>query len=154
MAKAEDQAAFLKKQAHGARVIKVGLVLLCIGSVLLFLDAAFELLVFIASPIQNAVKWNSVPAMIQYCAMPVAIVFLILSGIGGFSYARGKGPFISFVSLMAVILLISLTADLVLSIVSLVQTANWGQFGIDLLSLQLSGLFYFAGWVLAKDDFN
>jgi hypothetical protein len=153
MAKVEDQAAFLKKQAHAARVTKVGLVFLCIGSVLLFLDALFELIVFIASPFQNAVKWNSVPDMIQYCLAPVMIVFMVLSGIGGFSYAKGKGPFISFVSLMAVILLVVLTADLILSIISLVQDGNWTTFGLSLISLQFSGLFYFIGWVLAKDDF-
>jgi hypothetical protein len=81
------------------------------------------------------------------------IVFMVLSGIGGFSYAKGKGPFISFVSLMAVILLVVLTADLILSIISLVQDGNWTTFGLSLISLQFSGLFYFIGWVLAKDDF-
>lgn len=152
--KVQDQAAFEKRQAHAGRIIKLGLVFLCIGSVLLLLDATAQLIETIVYPFTGEVKWNDFVSVFQYVMKPFLFFVLTFAAIGGFSYAKGKGPFISFVSLMAIVMFVIFFVDLALSIVTLTQDHDWANFFLGLLSLQLDTGFYAIGWALAKDDFN
>lgn len=150
----ENQAAFLKRQEKAKHHIKVGSVLLIIGSILFFIDAAFELAEMIYGPLLNQVNWNQFSDTFQYFTRLFIIPFMILSGIGGISYVKKKGPFISFVALMAIIVAFLFVMDLIQSIITLINNKNWLLFSIELVSVQFDGGLYFLGWFLSKDDFE
>jgi len=150
----ENQVAFLKKQEKAKHQIKVGSVLLVIGSILFFIDAVFELSEMIYSPILNLVNWADFSDSFQYFSRIFIIPFMVLSGIGGISYVKRKGPFISFVALMAIIVAAIFIVDLLQSIISLYHDGDWLMFSLELISVQFDGGLYFLGWFFSKDDFE
>lgn len=150
----EDQAAFVKKQQKEQKHIRVGLVLIKIGSILFFIDSVFLILALIINPILGNIDWSNFVSVFNYVMYFFIIPFIILSAIGGLSYVKNKGPFISLVALMAIITILIFIGDFVVSLILLIQNGNWWQFLVSLLSVQLDGLIYFIGWLLSKDDFN
>ena len=143
--------------------IRVGRVLMAIGSVLFFVSAIIDILLFSVAfvPADPGVDWSDVGVVLQLVAMPFLAVFFILAGIGGLCFITDKGGRLRcFASLAAIVMLVVFIIDTVLSIRSLVrgivmpvngQTNPWISFLIDLFDIQLSGGIYILGWFLVKD---
>ena len=151
--------------------IRIGQALMIIGCILFFFNALGNALDFILAVSYKAFAdvpqvgeelvrtydaiWSDPIAVIKYVSIPFIIVFLIVAGIGGISWVRDKGPFISIAPLMAIISLVLIVCNLYLDIRRLVMNGwNWTQFFIDILDIQLTCGIYFIGWMIAKNQID
>lgn len=151
----QEMEAFKKRQARSNTKIKVGLVLLEIGSIFFFLNSIFEIVVAVFYPILGMVDWTSPVEIFDYILSYIVLVMLVISGIGGISYAKGKGPFISVVSFMALIVMVLIIVDTISAIIKVsMGNHDWGAFFSDMLSVQFDGTIYLIGWLMSKDDFD
>ena len=156
---------------NAPRGVKVGRVLMIIGSVLFFIMAIGNIVAFILSLVNghnDGHPLSDVGTAMQTYALPLISAFFILTGIGGLLFVfDAKNRFCSFATLGAVIMLVVIIVDTVLSIRTLVRDlaginldANgekvgalyaWISFIIGLLDIQLSGGIYVIGWFKCKD---
>ena len=149
--------------------IRVGRALMMIGCILFFINAAAQLFVFILMLVgkfvpgdafvevkkEFDVMWADPISAIKYLLSPFIAIFLIVSGIGGISWLRDKGPFISAAPLMAMICLALMVINFFTDVRALVTSNwNWVQFIFNILDIQLTGGIYFIGWALAKNQID
>lgn len=154
------------KLAKAENKAKVGKIIMLVGCILLFFNAFFSLLDFTCSILYffappgefkdfldfgYSEVWSDPLSIMEYIAKPFISAFYIFAGIGGISWIRDKGPFMSFASRMAVIALFLIIINLFLDIRNLVMSNwNWGNFFLSFIDLQLTCGIYFVGWFLAK----
>lgn len=150
--------------------IHVGRVLMFIGCVLFFVNAFFNLLDFMIAVFSPAIAqiselteimeetylaaWADPIGAIRFIFTPFMIAFLVISGIGGISWLRDKGPFISVAPLMAMISLVLILGNFFIDMRRLLMSGNWFQFIVDLLDIQLTCGIYFIGWLIAKNQLD
>ena len=159
----------IKAKPKLPRKIAVGRGLMMTGCVLFFINAFFSTAVFLGAALYKLYPefilesigpefdalWSDPVSAIKICLNPVIAIFLIFAGIGGISWIRDKGPFISAAPLMAMISLILIIANLFVDVRALVMSNwNWGQFVLNLIDLQLTCGIYFIGWAMAKNQID
>ncbi len=145
-----------------AASIKFGRVLIIIGSISFFIEAIFILTVWIISMValvtegpdsELALSWETPLDYVSNIGNIPICIFMIFAGIGGIAYVKDKGPFVSFCPLAAIIGMVVLVFDLILSILSLIQSKG-ATFGVTLFDLLTTWLWlgiYSFGWMLAKN---
>jgi len=146
-----------------------GRVWMTFGCILLFFNAFGNLAVFVFAVVfallpeqeglletlrQGVVNaWGDPMTVSHYIFAPFIAVFLLLSGIGGLSWIRKKGPLMSFAPMMAMISLVLIVVNLFLDLRELIRSNwDWLYFILNLIDLQLTCGIYFFGWLAAKGD--
>lgn len=140
-----------------------------IGCILFFINALFLVATFLLAalykfypalileavgPLLDAL-WSDPISAIKICMNPVIAIFLVFAGIGGISWLRDKGPFISAAPLMAMISLILIIVNLFIDVRALVMSNwDWLQFLGNLLDLQFTCGIFFIGWAMAKNQID
>lgn len=147
--------------------IRAGRVILRIASILFFLDAfgnVFEFGCFTATIFypeflegEYAVNWDNAYDVVSYFALLPVAVFLVFAAIGGISYIKDKGPFMSWVSLAAILSAVLFMVQMLIILGSAI-TNNFDYNLNDPLqwfnlffNTSLDGTLYFLGWMLAKN---
>lgn len=139
--------------------VKVGRILLVIGSILMMVDGLFSLvwwairLAAIWSPMENItpLPFTTFIDSLNSGVQPLLCLFLFFAGIAGINYVRDKGPFIWMCSWMAIILIIVMIYDWVVAIRDAVVGGSFGLFLLGILSFGLFEFLYVIGWFLTKD---
>ena len=149
-------------EAPVTRAIRVGRVLLFIGSILLFIAAAANILEFglsLANPDFVEIDLSNPLTIIHLVFLIPAAVFLVLVGIGGISFARNHGPLLRWCSIGAICLIVFILIDFVVDTRSLVRNliehtisarAAWLNYLSGFVGIQIFGGIFFLGWMLAK----
>ena len=152
--------------------IKAGRVTMFVGCILFFINALLELGAFVLDLVMAPVLknipeyadlamlieqrlWSDPIAIIQTFSLPVIAAFLIISGIGGISWLKDKGPFISIAPLMAMLSLVILIVNMFLDIRRLIiSNWDWLEFLLNFIDLQLTCGIFFIGWSIAKNQID
>lgn len=149
--------------ANAPTKIKVGRVLVLIGSILFFVVAVGRLVDFALAFIPyegNEMDWNDAYSVFEVIAHPFLAVFFVVAGIGGICYAIDKHRIKVFASLAGVIMLVVIVIATVLMFRNLIKSClapnadvgrAWFDFATDFIGIQLSGGIYFVGWFMTKD---
>lgn len=143
--------------------IKRGRIMMLVGAALLFVSATMlfiEFVLTLAAPSYVEADLSKPTEIIHLIFIPIAMVFLVLVGIGGISYVRGHGPLLRWASIGAIALGLYILIDLVLDIRTLAHGIGdpkvgnlnaWLRFLLGLIEMQLFGGIFVGGWSLAKD---
>ena len=143
--------------------IKVGRVLMLVGTALMFMYAFVSIAVFGISLYVPTVVGRDLSDPLSVLSLSMLIpsaIFLVFVGIGGMSYVAEKGPFLKWASIGAIVLGIYIVVDLVLDIRTIAHNINdpqikastaWTTFFLGFAGLQINGGIYFVGWFLAKN---
>lgn len=151
-------------EAPVTKKIRIGRKMMFIGSILLFLAALgniVEMILIIVNPSMMAVSLDDQRQFIYLIFLPIASIFISFVSIGGISFVRGKGPFLHWASLGAIILAIYMILDLIIDIRKIAhgviaaseqdQTVLWIRFIIGIIEIQGFGGVFFFGWLFAKN---
>lgn len=146
---------------NAPRGVKVGRILMWIGSILFFVSAIADLVVFILAvvmPDTMEISWSNPAQAVQYGVYPALVLFLIAGGIGGICFILDKGRMKSFATLAAVVMIVVILIDTTLMIRRLIYDwmdfgpgRAWGNLAMNLLDIQISGGIFVLGWFLCKD---
>ena len=146
--------------SRAPKSVRTGLRLMQVGSIIFFILAILEFVLFgvylISDDPTFAVDWSNWLAILRLFWLPFYGVLITIAGIAGLSYARGKGPLLSFASLAGMILTVVVIVDLILAIHNLIVYKGepgkaWVAFLLDMIDIQLFGSLYVIGWLLTKD---
>lgn len=147
--------------------ITFGRVVLLVSCGLFFIDAFLELVEFSFASVSAAypnflygaytVDWSDAISVFDYASLPIIATFMVFAAIGGVSYVLDKGPFVSWVSLAAIV-----SALIVfVRILFLIGMAFTGNLDYDLSDptgwlkivndFEINTVLYFIGWMFAKN---
>ena len=149
--------------ANAPAKIKVGRVLLIIGSILFFVTSVAFMVMFFCSLYSvwdYSIDWNDASDVFSIVSAPFLAVFYVFAGIGGLCYVFDKHRMKVIASLAGVVMLVVIAVSVVIMFRDLIKdclqpnantTAAVTEFFVRFGSIQITGGVYFIGWFLTKD---
>lgn len=132
--------------------IKAGRILLVATSCLFFLFGAWNIVdFFLRIFLEGETDWADPYSIIWTVILPIIGLFMIASGVGGISFVKDKGPFISFTSLAAISSAIVFVIVLLFEIRSLLLRGDIIPINIAYIVQGVVCMAYFLGWMLANN---
>ena len=153
---------------HAPMKIRVGWVIMLIGTILFFIGSVVDWVTFGITIGQSEIQ-SDTNTLLEVIRLPFVSIVLLFGGFGGLCYLFDRKKRLKSIgTLAAVVVLVFFVIDTVLVIRSLIhdlagRTVNpytgehysagesWLRFLISLLDLQLTGGVYLIGWAIIKD---